>query len=477
MIMKIAVYSTNSNYFDMKTFFTKTIPSCKDEWKNISAKFSNVEFNIVTQKPGFFLADDEDFKTDDEVAAGTSDKTAPECPAETEKDFAPSVKFYSCEELSTEKLALFIKSLNPDLAVAASFWCPPYDWLCVKDSLVGEALRKYGIKVICHSVKTASICFDKYLTKQKLEAHNFNTAPYVFVSHELFVKGRHDIKENVYREAVLHEIEKLKFPVVIKDTNGLSSYGTDVAKTFGEAKNILLSKKNNGDRIVEEYISGLQFGLEMFCNEKNVKVENPFLFSVNQYGITSPKQSVKAGPVKETQFKIKKLKKEMKRLAKVFKLNGIAQVDLVYSEKKWYVLEINPRLSGMSGTYGAAKNKTLLEYFLDGILNPELTKKKSKNLSRENAVLNIKLPLIKNDLKCDLMDSLYKWHCVKYLRQMENICARQERERGYCEIVFAAENFDSIMKSLCALKEKEPSLVEENFYAKAVELVNIIQSS
>ena len=62
MIMKIAVYSTNSNYFDMKTFFTKTIPSCKDEWKNISAKFSNVEFNIVTQKPGFFLADDEDLQ-------------------------------------------------------------------------------------------------------------------------------------------------------------------------------------------------------------------------------------------------------------------------------------------------------------------------------------------------------------------------------------------------------------------------------
>ena len=77
---------------------------------------------------------------------------------------------------------------------------------------------------------------------------------------------------------------------------GLSSFGMDVASTFAEARHILLSKKNNGDRLVEEFLDGQSFGIEVYGTDGNYTVSAPLINSVNQFGLTSPKQNVKLGP-------------------------------------------------------------------------------------------------------------------------------------------------------------------------------------
>ena len=132
-----------------------------------------------------------------------------------------------------------------------------------------------------------------------LEKNNFNTAKSVYVHHEHYwaERNKNIIQTNIYKEYVHNEIKKLKFPVVIKDTTGLSSYGMDVVQTYNEAIHILNSKKNNGDRLVEEYITGDSFGIEIYGNENNYFVSEVLINSVNQFGLTSPKQNVKLGPV------------------------------------------------------------------------------------------------------------------------------------------------------------------------------------
>ena len=77
-----------------------------------------------------------------------------------------------------------------------------------------------------------------------------------------------------------------------------------VASTYNQVISFLSSKRYNSDRIIEEYIEGLQFGTEIHGTNGKYIVHNPYLFSVNKYGITSPKQSVKIGPVCDKKYKI-----------------------------------------------------------------------------------------------------------------------------------------------------------------------------
>ena len=71
----------------------------------------------------------------------------------------------------------------------------------------------------------------------------------------------------------------------------------------------------------------------------------PYEFSVNQYGITSPKQSVKYGPCELPEV----LRDMMLKLAEGLGLCGAAQVDLILDDEgAWHIIEVNPRLSGMT---------------------------------------------------------------------------------------------------------------------------------
>ena len=92
----------------------------------------------------------------------------------------------------------------------------------------------------------------------------------------------------------------------------------------------------------------------------------PFEFSVNQYGITSPKQSIKLGPCKLPEA----LRNMMLKLAEKLELRGCAQVDLILdSEGEWHIIEINPRLSGMSYTYACMLGVSVFELMYKAAVN------------------------------------------------------------------------------------------------------------
>ena len=182
----------------------------------------------------------------------------------------------------------------------------------------------------------------------------------VFCDHDLYfcAGSNKEVLRNVYKESVLAQIRGLRLPVIIKDTTGLSSYGMTVAHTYGEVAGYLNSKRNNSNRLIEEFISGRQFGLEIYGLPGAYTVLPPFEFSVNQYGITSPKQSVKYGPCELPA----ELREMMLKLAEGLELCGTAQVDLILDDDgKWHIIEVNPRLSGMTYTYAAACGLSVFE--------------------------------------------------------------------------------------------------------------------
>ncbi|WP_191013606.1 ATP-grasp domain-containing protein [Treponema zioleckii] len=453
--MNILFYSTSSNIYDGTNLCIKTTPLCAEQVEELAKKYPEHNFIIATQLPGMFLLDLDGNKI---------------------KCKANQIRYEIIEDDNEDKIADFLSSLNPEIAIAASFYVAPYDWLTIKDALVAEKLREKGIKTVCHAAQTALNCFDKFKTHVTLEKFGFNTAKAVYVHHALFVNAgnRREVKSNIYRTAILNEIQKLKYPVIIKDTVGLSSYGADVVNNFEEAKNILFSRKTSSDRIVEELILGEQFGAEIHSSlaaDKSHfehKVFSPFIFSVNRYGITSPKQSVKIGPVESPKYKIEQLKSELKKLADSLNFEGISQVDLVYSEKeeKWYIIEINPRLSGMTQTYAAMCGCSIFELLFnlsgENKKNPEREQERSET---NGVFINIKYPLL-NEETIKKMKAL---PFVHYVSQTENKAARQIREQGYCEVILGGKNKADLEKKLFELKETFGG--EEIFFKNAKDLL------
>ena len=392
--MRIVFYSSNSNYYEPFSFINTTNPGFDKLWADFCSSNKEHQFFAVSQKPAMFM---------------------PSC--------ATIVESYDTKEFANK-----IAELKPDLAIAASFWITPYDWLPLKDAFIADELRAMGIKTICHSKETALLCFDKYRTAAFFDSNGFNHAPGLFVDHDLFfcAGNQLEVSDNVYKESVYRQLKEMEYPLIIKNPVGLSSYGMTVVNSYSEAYGYLNSKKNNSNRLIEKFLQGQQIGAEIYGTDGNYIVMPPFELSVNQYGITSPKLCEKTGPVKSAEYKLDELKSELLRLAKALNLNGYAQVDLIFSNDKWYIIEINPRLSGMTTTYAAAADMNFYEYIFravtSGLDDIELKE-----------VVNKKIPLQSEQE----LTRLSQEPDVLFVSQIENKVAKQEREKGYCEVIKA----------------------------------------
>ena len=462
--MRVVFYSSCSNYFDPKIVHIKTMPSWAQEWGRVAAAFPRHKFVIATMLPAMFLLDyDKDgvLRPDDGIER-------------------VALKGGGAKEIAQE-----ILDLRPDVAVAASFWITPYDWLGLQDAMVADILRGQGVKVVSHSAAAQAICFDKKSASDFLRANGFSCAKSVYVDYELFwaERKKSEVCHNVYREYVFRQIERLSFPVIIKDTVGLSSYGMEVVHTAGAVKNYLESKKFNSNRLVEEFLDGPQFGTEVHVTKRadgaaSVDVFPPLLYSVNQYGICSPKQSVKLGPLTMPRFKCDELKSELERLARLLDFEGIAQVDLVFHKDKWHIIEINPRLSGSSAAIALINGKTLPRILTDFALaaaglegqedGESVPPKEDLWKKRPPLYLNIKFP----NLTPEQMEALYALPYVHYLCQTDNDAAKQRREMGFCEILIGGSpKPDDLLLQLKEIEEKFPKIIEPAFFDTAKKML------
>ena len=410
--MRIVFYSTNSNVFDEETFKITVMPSNESTFESFCAAHPEHEFFCVSQKPAMFM---------------------------------PENAVCLPQNADLDEVVSAICELKPDLAIAMTFWIEPYDWLPVSDALVAEKLEACGLHAVCHSVECALNCFDKWRTHNMLARSGFKVPNAVFVDHDLYfcAGSNREVLRNVYKDSVMTQIKKMKLPLIIKDTTGLSSYGMTVVHTYGEAIGYLNSKRNNSNRLIEEFIEGQQYGLEIYGTPGNYTVLPPFTFSVNQYGITSPKQSVKYGPCPLPD----ELRDMMLKLAEGLGLCGAAQVDLILDDKgQWHIIEVNPRLSGMTYTYAAACGISVFEMIYRSCVE------KRPLPQPANFVMSLKLPLMTEAQ----MSEILKLEGVRLLNQTNDLAAKQEREKGFCECIIAAPEKSVLQKAVAHFEELFP---------------------
>lgn len=430
--MKIVFYSSSSNVFSGTDTVISISPRRSDCFESLAREYPEHSFSVVTQMPGSFLLD---------ISEGSISSKAEQ------------VSYRLTDAVSAVDFADEILKEKPDIAIAATFWAPPYDWMGLKDSLIADELRKHGVDAVCPSSSCELTCFDKKNTADFLASHGFPCPRSIYVHHEYFwaERGNRDLITNNYKDFVLSHVAAMKYPVVIKDCVGLSSYGMEVAVSYPQAVHYLKNGRNVSDRMVEEYLDGLHFGTEIYGRNGKYRVFPPMLFSLNRYGITSPKLSVKMGPITSPEFKVNELIEMLERLACEMDLDGFAQVDLIFSGGKWYIIEINPRLSGMTETYAASIGKSSLQMMVETALGTALTFQEMKK------TCNFKLPL----LSSDRLQKISSYPHILYLHQHENLAAKQEREKGYCEAVVGGfDSFQDLMDSIREIRNDFPEIFD-----------------
>ena len=432
--MKIVLYTTNSEFPD-NTIYNKEYPARDKIWDEIAEKYNEHEIIFVTKFPSSFVFLD-------------SDKGEfINLPKKVKFEVLPPIA-------SNEEFADKIYNLKPDVAIDISVHSFNNDWGTLANSIVGDILRKKGIKVASNSIDTALTFFNKWYTHVSLKEKGFNVPNAVYINYNLLNTDK-ELPEitavNQYKEYVFYNIKNLKFPIVIKSITGTTSVGVYVAKTFEDACNYLNSNTGKSDFIAEEFITGTEYGIEIRGIDGNYEVTFPYLLSSGDDGVTHPLSNIKLGPVtNEKKFDLIGLQKEMLRLANEYKICVNAQVDLIYDGQKFYILEINLRYSGLTPIICLAKGIYQFETYIDYALQ-FAGEKTEQNNQEEKYSIHFKL----NNPKHEQIEELAKINHVKNINVVESpaICY-------YCMIFGGFNTIFELLEETKKLQEKFSDIID-----------------
>ncbi len=354
--MRIAVFSTmghepSSSFVPRLDFF----PKRASQWDEFAGMLPDTDITVYCCLPAGHIVD----------AAADKIHVKPE-----------KVKYVVLKkDASLEEIVERIASDKPDVAAAISIPDAVYDWNPIRDAMVAEALRGRGIPAVANSVFTAAVSFDKWRTSLLLRENGFKCAKGFHVDPELYYAEKRipEIINNVYREYVHHEMKALSFPIIIKPCSGAGSAGLQVVYTFEEGILKLEESLKETDVMVEEKLSGISFGAEVFGGSGKYYAFPPFMVSSAADGIGDPFTGMRFGPITEEKYHVNELKEMLLRLARLLRVEGNANVDLMFHEGEWYVIEVNPRFSLLSQLIAVSQNRNFFDLLIGMAAKPEET--------------------------------------------------------------------------------------------------------
>jgi hypothetical protein len=142
----------------------------------------------------------------------------------------------------------------------------------------------------------------------------------------------------------------------------------------------------------------------------------------------------------------------MNRLAEFIKIRGTAQVDLIFSEGKWYIIEINARHSMMSPASVAIEGKTVMSVYaelISGNISDPLPADQYK------FVIDFKTrPLSDNEIHSLMEEN----PAIRSALQFELEVSTASKVE-YCEFVIAADSCEGLVEEMNSLQKKTKDLI------------------
>lgn len=183
-----------------------------------------------------------------------------------------------------------------------------------------EELEKLGVKVIVSDKESIDICFNKFNMFEFLNKYGFKCAK-TYVNIESF---NDDYKNN-----------KIAFPVFTKPITGSASKNIKKVDNIEELN--LIMKKNN-DILIQEFLNGKEFGIDVYIDLISKKVISIFI---------KDKIKMRSG---ETDKAVSIIDNKLFNIIEDFvtKLGVVGPIDIdVFKVKdEYYISEVNPRFGG-----------------------------------------------------------------------------------------------------------------------------------
>ena len=436
--MKVIVYSTISaeGFISYLLNYTSK-PSLSDQWQTIRQRYSEHEFMVVASEGGAAHLFDFDANRKEIIPDGIKTKLLP-------------------MEADADEYIEAIMSESPDIAIAASYFGGSMDWDTLKDSIIAEELEKKGVRTIAHSMFAAMTFFDKWNTHQVMIEKGFPVVKAIHIPsiYLTLAKDHPDIRSNVYLELVFHQIRKMHFPLIIKVAAGSGSKGIEIVQDYEAAKAAILARTEAANVIVEEMIQGEQFGAEIHGSPGNYTILPPFKCALNEDGITDPLHYAKIGPITDEKYKVEELRNMLRNLATEMGLAVCAQADLAFADGRWYIIEVNPRISGMSISASACEGRTPLEMIIESGLERSINYNVPSILEK---CLNFRAMAPTEELNRFSMEPE-----VVYLEKSE-ISPEYQVDGSIANVVLSGfEDFKDMLVKLRALHEKYPYTIPDS---------------
>ncbi len=321
--MKIVFYTSFSSERMAQGYTTEYLPSATDLWEGVLKAFP-----------------------EDDITVLCSATEIDQVPAESAHvHFRPIAL-----EDSIAGIADAIEACRPDVAVAVSRSAYPFDWNPIKDSMITEELERRGIRALAHPTFFSVACADKWRSNLLMRVARLPVLQSVYVDMNMFwcEKTMDSVSVNIYREYIEQRLRQLSYPVIVKGIFGTG--GKMITCDSFEALHEFLMNghPDSQDYYVEEKAEGEELGVEIYGQDGHYEI-GPFLYlNTEKKGYDFFKQNLKFGPVTDPKYGLDELREKLYAFARAARLCGGMEIDLIYRDGLCYLIDLNPRWSGLS---------------------------------------------------------------------------------------------------------------------------------
>ncbi|GIR25680.1 MAG: hypothetical protein CM15mP40_02880 [Alphaproteobacteria bacterium] len=211
------------------------------------------------------------------------------------------------------------------------------------------------------------------------ETNNLSSKIYSHVSQNHKVLGSNISSLNIFssKTKMLMKLRRLNLPIVENYKLNLNYKGKIIFKpdTSAGSENTFVTNKNNYEKkkgyLVQKFYNGKKGSFLMLCKNGKSKV-----ICCNEQLLNLKKEKIQQvgcimGGLEKYRNEIKIL---ANKISKNFKgLFGIVGVDIVMENKKWLIIEINPRFtsaySGLNKSYSSLTIKDITDFYVHKKLN------------------------------------------------------------------------------------------------------------
>jgi len=240
------------------------------------------------------------------------------------------INFYKSPKTNSRKYIKFILSIVKKNKIKLII--PLRDDDALKLSNYNKCFKKLNITLISPTYSKTLLIRDKYKIKFLLKKNNINY-PNTYISKKTFFN---DIKK-----------KKIKYPVILKPRYGSGSNLNYIASNKKELnffyqyiskklKDYFIKKKSNYNVVIQDFIKG---------EEYNVDLINSLDGSYHTH-IIKKKIRMRSGETEAGYLSNLDVSHICLKLSEIIKHNFLLDIDLIFYNKKFYIIDINPRIGG-----------------------------------------------------------------------------------------------------------------------------------